>query len=629
MTSFKSLTIPQLLYARHESNKDLVAQLEKDAEGAFHPITFGQMWQSIQSIAGGFIALGVEPQDRIMHVSDNRSDWLHICLAAGAINAVDVPNGADSTKNELTYVLGHAEPKLCVLEHAKLYDMVAGKAPEGMVFVFTDNTKESIKKTKKHTLYNLDEVKKLSTLSDDAFAKRIAEGNPQDLSTLIYTSGTTGVPRGVMLTHRNFTFQLEILTTYGLITQVDTVLCVLPVWHSFERIANILGTHALASLAYSKPIAAILVADMAKVRPTIMASVPRIWEAIRLGVLRNVRSSSAIRRGLFHFFLSVGYATARLRNVQYDLIARIGKNAPNIITRFGALLGRILLAPFNGLGKILVFKKLKTRLGGRFRLGVSGAGALHPITFSFFQAIGITLCEGYGLTETAPVVAINTLEKNRGGTVGQVIPKVAYKVIAKDGTTCSPGEQGELAINSEQVMRGYFKDEKSTKKILSDDGWFKTGDLVVETDQKDIKILGRLKDTIVLSSGKNVEPAPIEDVLCSSQFIDSAFVVGQDKNRLAALLFVNKDAITEYAKEENIAHASPEKLCADAKVFAMLSKVVNSLVNTQSGFHPYELISRFHIITDELKPGDELSKTMKLKRFVIAKKYKDKIESLF
>lgn len=629
MITFKNSTIPQLLHARHADCLDSTAQMEKDADANFQPITFGEMWKSIQHIAGGLTALKVKPGDRIVHISDNRSEWLHVCLAINSIGAIDVPSGTDTTKGELKHIIEHSDPTLCILETAKLYDTIAGSTPKKIAFIITDNSKASVQSADRHTLYNLDEVKSMDSFSDEDFIQRITQGKPEDVATIIYTSGTTGTSKGVMLSHRNFTFQLEILSARSLIVDTDTVLCVLPVWHSFERIANILGSYSRAILAYSKPVASILVADMAKVKPTIMASVPRIWEAIRTGVLKAMKSAPAIRRSLFHFFLSIGYASSHLKNIQHDLIARIKKRPPNGLVKLGVLLGSIVLFPLNALGNILVFKKLQGRLGGRFRAGVSGAGALNPTTYAFFQAVGISLCEGYGLTETAPVVAINVVGKNKSGTVGRILDKIDYKILHPDGSECSVGDQGELVIKSEQVMRGYYKNEENTKKVLSDDGWFCTGDLVVETDQRDIKILGRLKDTIVLSSGKNVEPAPIEDVLSSSPYIDTAFVVGQDKNRLAALLFVNKDAITEYAKEEKITHASLEELCGDAKLLGLFSDTVNSLVNTQNGFHPYELISRFHILTDELTVGVELGKTLKLKRFVLTKKYKDIIEALF
>ncbi len=630
MISHKNETIPRLLYEKNKQNPQNTAQLKKNDQEEFVPITFHQLWLSIREVAGGFLDMGVKEGDRILHVSDNNANWMSVCLATGSIGAVDMPTPANSTKKDIEYIISHATPKICVLESYTLYETLHDCIPKKTAIVITQELKQNIPNDKKHTVLTLSDVKSKNALSVEEFETTLAKGAPQDLSTIIYTSGTTGTPKGVMLTHRNFTFQLEELIEKRVIGVGDIVLCILPIWHSFERIANLLTLVSSGTLAYSRPVASVLVQDMQKVKPTILPAVPRLWDAIRLGVLKRVNKSSFIRKILFYAFLGVGYANAFLFNLQYDLAPRIHKEKPSIFLRFLAVLGRIVLFPFYALGNILVFKKIKSRLGGRFRLGVSGAGALQLKTYLFYQAIGITICEGYGLTETAPVVSINNVNRNRAGTVGQVLNRLDYKILNTEGSIVAQGEQGELLVKGESIMRGYYQDPETTSKVVAADGWLRTGDLVLETKQKDLKIIGRLKDTIVLSNGKNVEPGPIESAICESQHISDALVVGQDQNSICALIFINKESIQEFANERGLGFTGDIKeLCSNPEIHHLIRNEINFSVNTHNGFHLYELISKFAILSDTLEIGKELSKTMKLKRFYVIKKYESIIESLY
>jgi long-chain acyl-CoA synthetase len=281
------------------------------------------------------------------------------------------------------------------------------------------------------------------------------------------------------------------------------------------------------------------------------------------------------------------------------------------------------------LGNALVFGKIKAKLGGRFVAGISGGGALPPSVDSFFGSAGILLLEGYGLTETAPVLAVRSQFSPVPGTVGKMLRDTECKIIGEDGSSLPFGSMGEVHVRGPQVMSGYYKKPELTAEVLTEDGWFNTGDLGMLTRNGELKITGRAKDTIVLLGGENIEPLPIEQKITESEYIDTAVVVGQDMKFLAALIVPNTDAIARYADEYHIPYDQMSDLLESEEVRELIDSEINSYVNSKTGFRPFEQVYRFAVLKAPFNVGDELSAKQEVKRHVVADKYRREIERMF
>ncbi|MFW5683896.1 MAG: AMP-binding protein, partial [Spirochaetota bacterium] len=383
--------------------------------------------------------------------------------------------------------------------------------------------------------------------------------------------------------------------------------------------------------AYSKPIGRIMLEDFQKVNPTWMASVPRIWEAIMAGVYRNVKTQSSVKQGLFHFFVSIGSTHAHLGNLLRGRLPRFEKRN-RFVDAVGAVVPWLLLAPLRGLGNLLVFGKIKARLGSRFVAGISGGGALPSAVDAFFQAAGILLLEGYGLTETGPVLGVRDQHHPVPRTVGPVFPGTEVRVLDESGRPLPPGRKGLIVARGPQVMKGYYNRPEETSRILGEDGWLNTGDLGMLTWDNELAITGRAKDTIVLRGGENVEPLPIEQKLTESPLVDHAILQGQDQRVLGALIVPNPDAVLQTAVEQGIVEKDASfdvSLLSDERVRRIFSDLIRQEISAKNGFRPFERISNFKLIAGPLSVGDELSQKQEVKRHVIAEKYASEIRELF
>jgi long-chain acyl-CoA synthetase len=340
-----------------------------------------------------------------------------------------------------------------------------------------------------------------------------------------------------------------------------------------------------------------------------------------------VNKQSPVKRILFHFFVRVGEAHASLLNMFRGLLPDFAprSRALDIVLSVVPLL---VLSPFKALGDVLVFKSLKERLGGRFVAGVSGGGALPPYVDRFFQAAGIKLLEGYGLTETGPVLAVRHQHRPVPGTVGRLLPDVEYRVLGEDMAVLPPGEKGVLYVRSPQIMEGYYKKPHETDAVLNE-GWLNTGDIVVFTHSGQFTILGRAKETIVLLGGENIEPVPIEEKLVQSDLIDQAMVVGQDRKFLGALVVPNDEALQAFLDEQEIQYVDRDEVLENPQVQERFREEINSLVNPKTGFKSFERVFRFKLLPTHFEVGRELTHTLKKRRSVIYELYAEQIASIF
>lgn len=634
-------TIPLVLEEIASAHPDLPAQMTRDKTGGFHPTTFAELVPRVDAFAAGLSALGVSRGDRVGLISENRAEWLIADLAVLSLGAADVPRGNDTPAREVAYILGFSGCRVaCAEDRAQAMKILSVKAElpdleRIIVLVPDDDDRELSEQAGSVSIDRFLDIEiagqKALESDPEAIARERSLGKADDVATIIFTSGTTGTPKGVMLTHGNFLHQVRHVPDLISVGPGDIWLCVLPVWHSFERIMQYVAIGSASCLAYSKPIGKILIADLGTVRPTWMASVPRIWEAVMGSVYRNVKTQGAVKQALFRFFVAVGSIHAHLTNMLAGRLPRFRKRS-RVLDSVTSVVPWLLLLPLRGLGNLLVFGKLKKLLGGRFVAGISGGGALPSAVDAFFQAAGILLLEGYGLTETGPVLGVRAQAHPVPGTVGPVFPGTEIRIVDDAGTPLPPGEMGLVMARGPQVMKGYYKQPDQTRAVLGEDGWLDTGDLGMLTHDNELKITGRAKDTIVLRGGENVEPLPIEQKLTESPFIDHAILQGQDQKVLGVLLVPNTDALLEYAVETGLVPAGGHvdaPLLSRPDIRNFYSEIIREQVSGRTGFKVFERIGPFAFIQGPLVVGDELSAKQEVKRHVIAEKYAAEIAALF
>lgn len=628
-------TIAKLFKEVCANYSNMTALLSKNGGDDFQAITYSELFDLVRAFGTALIDRGIKKKDHIGIISDNRKEWIITDLAVISIGAVDVPRGSDSTADEVGYILGHADCPICFAENKTQVEKILSQKErlpllktlvvydEG--FNLSEAGKYPVEVIKFQDL--LKKGKEIVGEKGNLFDEALQQGVADDWVTLIYTSGTTGEPKGVILTNRSYLFQIERIPEIVGIKPGHRFISVLPVWHSFERAVEYVIICNAAAIAYSKPIGSIMLPDMLKVKPQWMASVPRIWEGVRSAIFRNVNKEGGVKKILFHFFVGVGEAHSTLYNMFFGLLPQFSKRS-RVLDVALSIIPLILLSPFKFLGSALVFSKIKKKLGGSFIAGISGGGALPPYVDSFFQSAGIALLEGYGLTETGPVLAVRKQKSPVIGTVGPLLKDIEYRILDKDMVILPPGEKGVLFVKSEQLMQGYYKKPEATEAVLKD-GWLNTGDIVMATHRGEIKILGREKDTIVLMGGENIEPEPIEAKLVQSDYIDQAMVVGQDQKFLAALIIPNNEKLEEYAASKGISYVEMEELLSNPEIVEFINEEIQSLVNPKTGFKHFERIFRFKILSKHFEVGEEITHTLKIKRNIVSERYKKEIRELF
>ena len=631
-------TVVKVHWAVAKKLPDAPAIQYKDRAGKFTPLTYREFTGLVECFGAGLLDFGVKRGDHVGVISDNRKEWMIANVAILGIGAADVPRGSDTMAEEACYILKHADCALALAENAEQAKKILSKKQElpllkTIVVIddgFVPGSVSAPAGVELLTFAQIMERGKKKLASDSqAFMKEMEKGKAEDLSTIIYTSGTTGEPKGVMLTHANFLHNLRTIPNTIDVGPGDIFLSVLPVWHSFERIIDHFVLSRGASIAYSKPVGQIMLADMAAVKPTVMASVPRIWEGVRAAIYRNINEEGGIKKALFGFFVAVGQAHTTASSLVRGLYPQFAKRSL-VLDFIMGILPFLLLYPFRALGNVLVFSKIKARLGGRFRFTVSGGGALPPYVDKFFAAAGVLLLEGYGLTETTPVVSVRLQHHPVPGTIGPLLAEMQMKILdTETGQELGPGRKGVIHLKGPNVMKGYYKRPDKTAEVLTPDGWLDTGDLGMVTWKGEIRIVGRSKETIVLLGGENVEPVPIEDTILESEYIDQVMVVGQDQKFLAALVVANQDALVKYAAAQEISYVSNEDLWENSQISELISDEIQSRVCAKRGFREFERVFRFKLLPKHFEAGVELSAKQSVKRHVVDEIYKKEIAGLF
>ena len=573
---------------QHYSNKPALAHKPKG--GTYQDISYTELGKSVDAFSKGINALGVQKNDRVAILSENRPEWAITDFGSLKVGAVTVPMFSTLTPAQVGYILKDSGAKIiCVstekqlekisairdkvptLEQIIIFDPIEGEIPEGV------NQFEAV--------CELSGEETDSTASED------------DIATIIYTSGTTGNPKGVMLTHANFISNVQACKSLIDISETDVLLSFLPLSHVFER----LGGHYVplfsgAKIAYAESTFTVA-QNMREVAPTVMLSVPRLYETMHERILRAVQEGSSLKQKIFHWGVSVGSAvsSAIQQGKKPSAILQLQQNIANK----------------------LVFAKLKEATGGRLRFFVSGGAALPQSIAEFFHAAGILILEGYGLTETSPVISMNHLGKWKFGTVGAQVPGIEVQI----------AEDGEILTRGPHVMKGYFNNETATAEVIDEDGWFYTGDIGIIDEDGFVKITDRKKNIIVLSNGKNVAPQPIESKLVQSPLISQIMLIGNERKNLAALIVPNFDALKAWAAENGVATDDLSAMLQKREVQQHIQSEIRSRL---TDFADFEQVRRFTLLDKEFsQEADEMTPTLKLKRNVIIEKYGDVIEGMY
>ena len=463
---------------------------------------------------------------------------------------------------------------------------------------------------------------------DGALEDRGAAVRRDDLATIIYTSGTTGEPKGVQLTHGNLMHQVNVIADVVTFTPEDRFLSLLPPWHSFERAAEYVAIAYGCSTAYTT--VKDLPADLLLERPTYMASVPRIWESIYDKVVAAVAKEGRRKSALFRRLVAIAESYKRRDRIargaepRYTVEGYFAEKATRAMARLHAM----ALAPLYRFADHK-FAPIRAKTGGCLKGAISGGGALPAHVDRFFDAVGLQILEGYGLTETAPVIAVRIPGQVKLGTVGPVIPGTQVKIVGPGGESLAPGESGVIYVRGPQVMRGYYKRPEATAAVLSRDGWFNTGDLGRLTLTGELAITGRAKDTIVLLGGENVEPKPVEKALSESPYVGQVMVVGQDQKVLGALIVPNEEQVMGYCRDAGLDCATYAEALIHDEIRSLLACEIRRLVSAERGFKAYERVRRFALLPEPFSVGRELTHTLKMRRNVIAEIYSGEIAAMF
>lgn len=571
--------------------------LQVKRDGRYYPISHETLLERVRRISLGLEELGVRGGDRVAILSENRPEWAIVDYATLALGAADVPVYPNLPADQVGYILRDSGACVAFVSNPDQAAKVAGvraSCPALRHVISFGPPTNGVDRS-------LDTVETTGARADtdgkrNEFRARALKVRPDELATIIYTSGTTGDPKGVMLTHDNIYSNVMAGAATIPFAGQDTCLSFLPLSHIFERMAgHYLMLHAGASIAYAESTDTVPL-NMTEVRPTIVLSVPRLYEKMYARVLENALAGGAVKKRIFFWGRDVAdrWATVKLAG---------GEPKGLIATQYK-------------LAQRLVFSKLHARTGGRLRYFVSGGAPLAPEINKFFYAAGLTILEGYGLTETSPVISVNTPQDFRIGTVGKPVPGVEVAI----------GPDGEILTRGPHVMRGYFNKPTATAEAIDSEGWFHTGD-IGELRDGFLAITDRKKDIIVTAGGKNIAPQPIENKIKTNKYVSQAVMIGDRRKFPVVLVVPNWDQLEKWAKLHNILWTDRAQLLAMPTIHAKMDKEVFGECSELARF---EMPKKVGLLEHDFSiERGELTPTLKVKRRVVDKQYKALIDSLY
>jgi long-chain acyl-CoA synthetase len=581
----EATTLPQIL-------RDAIAQHDGTAmrvrrDGVVHDITFRDLGRRAREIAGGLIALGIRPGDRVAIIGSTRPEWTVADCGVLAAGATVVPVYHTNSAEECQYVLAHSSSRVLICEDAEQLRKIESVRSQLPVL-------ERI-----FTMVPVEGAESLNDLRangnpDDADAVEVAAEDP---ATIVYTSGTTGPPKGCILTHANF---IAVMRMYQHQLRDDlqpgvVTFMFLPLAHSLARVVQFVNLDVGATLAFWQGDPKRLLDDIAEARPMYLPSVPRVFEKIHARALAAAEEASPVRRGAFRWAVATG---ARARAIE-----RRG-DTPGPVLRTGVRVA-----------DRLVLSRVRDLFGGELRLGLTGAAPIGREVLEFFDACGVLILEGYGMTETCAASTLNTRDDFRFGTVGRPLP----------GSEVAIADDGEVLMRGPHVFGGYHRDDEATRDTFAE-GWLRSGDLGAIDGDGYLAITGRKKDLIITSSGKNISPTNLETALRETRWISQAVVFGDNRQYLVALLTIDPDEVEALAARAGVP-ADLATMATDPRVHAVLQESVDE-VNARVA--RIEQIKRFAVLDHDLtQTAGELTPTLKVKRSAVNDRYRREFEALY
>lgn len=565
----------------------------------WNDISYDQLYEETVSFSCGLASLGVKKEDKVAIIAENRPEWVFSDFGILALGAIDVPLYPISTSESIEYILNNSESVGIIVSNKFQLNKVLKirNSCKSLKFIIVMNNHD---KTSDKGVYSFGEVqemgKQFSREHPKHFNDSIEMINENQLCTIIYTSGTTGEPKGVMLTHKNIISNIKSAHEIFVIDDKDIFLSFLPLCHIFERMAGYYTAFSAGSvIAYAESIEKIA-NNMEDIKPTIMTAVPRLFERMYSKIKKNVENQPDKKQKIFNWGIEIGKELC------------IAKKSGNPVPLFLNLKYK--------LADKLVFTKLRQKTGGRLRFFISGGAALARELGIFFEAAGILIIEGYGLTESSPVIAANRLNDYKFGTVGKPMPGVEIK-IAKDG---------EILAYGPNIMQGYYKNKKETEETIKD-GWLHTGDIGVFDAEGFLIITDRKKHLFKTTGGKYIAPTPIENMFLASKYIDQFILIGDRRMFLSALIVPDYEALKEYADANRIQYNTLEELVEMKQIYELLDKELGQFQKKLANF---ERVRKFAILEKPftIETG-ELTPSLKVKRKVIEERYKDLIEDMY
>lgn len=564
-------------------------------EGKYVPISTEEFADRVKCFSLGLRDLGLEAGDKLIVLSNNRPEWVISDMANLCLGGITVPIYTSLIPEQIKYIIDDSDAKIVVvsdqgqwqkieaikseLTKVTSYITCLSEAPEG-VLTFAQV---------------LERGRKMDKQNPGLFEKMALEVKPDAVASIIYTSGTTGPPKGVMLTHSNIFSNVKTCSSLLPFKDTDTVLSFLPLSHILERMGMFVYLYNGMSIGFAESMDT-LGENLLEIRPHIMVNVPRVLEKIYAKIIDNVQASSSLKRKIFFWAVKVGkkYGRKKILNQPISKLLQFKRNLANK----------------------LVFSKVYAKTGGRVRFFLCGGAPLSKDIGEFFYAIGLTVMEGYGLTETSPVISANTFENLKFGTVGKPIPGVEVRI----------DEDDEILTKGPNVMNGYYKREAASREAF-EGGWFHTGDIGHFDEEGFLVITDRKKDIIVTSGGKNVAPQPIEGILNLNPYISNALVIGDRRKFISALVVPDFEKLEEYAKQNNI---SFEDHCDLVKKEEIVRFIQEQVDRSASNLASYEKVKKIALLDKEFEiEKGEITPTLKVKRNIVEEKHKGIIDALY
>ncbi len=574
--------------------------LSSKAGGEYKSVTYSEMGAKVRTLASGLVDLGVQKGDRIALISENRPEWAVADMAIAHVGAINVAAFPTLPPGQVGYIVGDSGSKLILVSDKKQLAkaLEVKKVQPDLRIITMDCPADAV-----NDVITLDDVMRrgeASPLNDTDYEDLWRSVQPDDWASIIYTSGTTGDPKGAILSHYNFASNVEAAQDALTFEPGDVLLSFVPLNHVMGRLVDLyLALGCGATIAYVEDLRR-LRQNMAEVRPHYVTLVPRVFEMFQEGLLRNVAKESDLKQKLFNWALSVGERrTERIQDRQA---------VP------------FLLAFKWRFADTLVFSKIRGRLGlNRLKLFLTGSAPLPKATAEFFSAMGVTILQGYGLTETSPLVSVSRPAWIKFGTVGPPVIDVEVKIAA----------DGEILVRGPNIMQGYYNMPEKTAEVIESDGWFHTGDIGEFDEDGFLKITDRKKDLLVLANGKKVAPQPIENLLKESPYISQVILFGDKQSIVTALVVPLFERVKAWVKERGISVSSikDKELAQLAAVKSLIQEEIERLSGHLANF---EKVHRFSLIDQEFTvEGGEMTPTLKVKRRVVLEKYRDVIKSMY